>query len=415
MYGQSPSRKHRHFLRVLCASSVSSVVNFNTENTESGVHSHKFFTHPAKNTMLKVLEFINRHPNDWRDLLAQPPYCISVRDDGCYTILSYSQFNSDFNEEVVRECRGLIIRNDTYQPVCIPFFKFGNYGESYCPPIDWQSARVQEKLDGSLIKVWHDAGWRVSTNGVIDARCAQVNNRDSSFRNLFEEAWNKTGADYQALNPEWTYLFELCLPKNRVVVLHEETKLCHIGTRNNKTLEELDRDIGIPKPKIYSFRSFEDCVEAAKALPFNEEGYVIVDKYWNRVKIKSPAYVRVALMVNNGWVTTTRIIEMIRAGETAEFLTYFPDYQPDIDRVSGAIVRLSETLSCSVAELERMNFETQKDFALHVKGKEFAAYYFEWRKNGTSPQTWLHRLPADRLARYLEASTKAIGRKPAGF
>jgi len=352
--------------------------------------------------MLQLLDFISRHPNDWRELLAQPPYCIAVKDDEIYTILSYSQFNSDFTEEIVRECRGLIIRNDTYLPVCIPFFKFGNFGEPYCPKIDWQSARVQEKVDGSIIKIWHDSGWHVSTNGVIDAHCAQVKNSGSSFYALFEKAWNKTGVNYGALDCECTYMFELCSPENRVIVPHPETKLYHIGTRNNKTLEEMDVNIGIPKPKEYHFNSLEECIEAAKALPVTEEGYVVVDQYWNRVKIKSPAYVRVALMVNNGLVTTSRMIEMIRAGETAEFLTYFSDYQADIDKVNKAIAHLLNTLSCTTSVLEQMNFETQKDFAMHVKQDKFAPYYFEWRKNGTSPQVWLDKLPVDRLAKYVE-------------
>ena len=65
-------------------------------------------------------------------------------------MLKYSQIDSDFNLRIVRECRGLILDEDTLEVVCHPFDKFGNYGESYCPEIDWKSCYVTEKIDGCV-------------------------------------------------------------------------------------------------------------------------------------------------------------------------------------------------------------------------------------------------------------------------
>ena len=140
---------------------------------------------------LKVIEFINEHPTNWRELLSEKPYSISAKDNTPYTILSYSQIHSDFKLEICRECRGLIIKKvgDTYEPVCVPFFKFGNYGEGYCPEIDWESARIQEKVDGSICKMWFDeVSWHISTNNVIDAYKAQIYGSDLSFGQLFNKA-----------------------------------------------------------------------------------------------------------------------------------------------------------------------------------------------------------------------------------
>ena len=41
-------------------------------------------------------------------------------------------------------------------------------------------------------------------------------------------------------------------------------------------------------PKEYNFHSAQDVINAAKELPWDEEGYVVVDADFNRVKIKSP-------------------------------------------------------------------------------------------------------------------------------
>ena len=66
--------------------------------------------------MLKVLEFIKAHKN-WEELLSQAPYYIKVYRDVMFdhnlVMLKYNQLDSDFNEEIVRECRGLILDEDS--------------------------------------------------------------------------------------------------------------------------------------------------------------------------------------------------------------------------------------------------------------------------------------------------------------
>ena len=349
-----------------------------------------------------IIEFIREH-DDWRDLLAQPPYCVTIKDDGVYTLLVYSQYDSDFNVPIVRECRGVIFRNDQdFRPVCVPFFKFGNYGEGYCPNIDWESAKVQEKVDGSIIKCWYDDGWHVSTKGMIDARRAHLNDdTDRSYQELFDEAAEKSGLSFNVLDRDCTYMFELIGPDNRVIVPYTEAKLIHIGTRNNKTLQELDVDIGIDKPKQYPFRTADECLAAAKALPFNEEGYVVVDRFWNRVKIKSPAYVAAHHLRNNGVVTVARIVNFLLTGEAAEFLTYFPEYTEDVEQVQLTIRMIVHELESRVDELSQQTFENQKEFALFVKDDPFSAFFFEWRKNQTPPEAWIKKSPA-RLAEYVQ-------------
>jgi len=81
------------------------------------------------------------------------------------------------------------------------------------------------------------------------------------------------------LNKGFTYMFELTSPQNRVVVQYHETKLWHIGNRDNKTLLECKVDIGIPKPREFALGTLEECIESAKQLDHKEEGYVIVDRH----------------------------------------------------------------------------------------------------------------------------------------
>jgi hypothetical protein len=195
-------------------------------------------------------------------------------------------------------------------------------------------------------------------------------------------------------------MFELCTPQNRVIVYHNSPKLYHIGTRNNETLEELDVGIGLPTPNKFLLHSLEDCIEAAKVLPVSQEGYVVVDKHWNRVKIKSPKYV--ALSHLKGVPTTERLIDLLRAGETEEFLAYFPDYAKMVKDVEQRIESLIDALSSRVCELGQRTFATQKDYAMEVKESRFSAFFFENRKNGTTAREWLDRMESWRVAKYLE-------------
>ncbi len=358
---------------------------------------------------LAVVEFIENNPA-WEKLLAAPPYCIKIVRDGGYIMLSYSQVESDFLNDIVRECRGLVLEDGTFRPVCVPFFKFGNYGESYVPAIDWASARTQEKIDGSLIKLWFDREkWHVSTNGTIDAGKAILTRTDlfgdctyETFYDLFEDARRRAGLDLSALDKNRTYMFELVSPYNKVVILYPELDIYHIGTRDNNTLEELDVDIGVKKPKEFPLGDLAGCIAAATALPADKEGYVVVDKFYNRVKIKNPAYVALHRFKNNNEPNLSALVKLVREGETAEFLVYFPECTAAITDCEKAVADIIAELERATEELSRRTFETRKDFALAVKDMPFSAFFFDWYGNRSlSPKTWLWRRTDEQIKQYI--------------
>ena len=378
----------------------------NHETVREWFASH--MTKPQQAVPLTLLNFIHQNA-DWETKLADAPYYVKVKRDRNYILLKYDQVRSDFNEPLVRECRGIILdESKSYTPVCVPFFKFGNVGESYVPDIDWATARIQEKLDGSLIKLWNDQGeWHISSNGEIDARNASVNSAllkntpQSNLFALFIEAWKKTGQDMNTLNPRYTYMFELTSPHNRVVARHTETSICHIGTRDNRTLSELDIDIGIPKPRVFSFRSIEECVESAKLLGIDEEGYVVVDGSFNRVKIKSPRYVALSHM-SQGVTTMKNVVEIIRKNEQAEILAYFPEFQDVFSEVLQRIEDFCIRQESDVAELKSMSFDTRKALAAIVVEKGCPACLFNLIDGKEdSAREWLLSCQASQLLRHI--------------
>ena len=358
--------------------------------------------------MLKIVDFIKSNP-DWREALSAPPYNLTINDDGGFIMLKYSQIDSDFSNELVRECRGIIL-DGSFNAVCVPFFKFANYGEPYADDIDWAKARVEEKIDGSLIKVWNYEGrWIISTNGTIFAEKAHIGSqydersdaRFANFGELFYAAAEIAGLDIASLNPECTYMFELCSPYNRIVVPHEEIKIYHIGTRVNATCRELDVDIGITKPRSYACNTLDELIEMASKLRYCEEGYVVRDESYRRIKVKSPAYVAIHHLISD--MSDKRLLGLIRSNETEEFLTYFPEYKPYIDDLTGKLLEFEGYANLVLDEqILGCHFATRKDLAEVATKTKFPDCFFRcYDKKVSSPIDWLWSFPNDKVLQFL--------------
>ena len=245
-----------------------------------------------------ICKFIKDNPENWKELL-ETDYDLKIKIDNNYAIFNYD-FNCNFANPVVQEARGIIIDYKNLEVVCWPFRKFGNHNESYCDTIDWDSARVLEKVDGSIIKLWFDFeknDWQFSTNGTIRAENASVDKYyNLCFMDLINEADNLKDIPFETLDKNNTYIFELVGPQNQIIVKYPNPSLYHLGTRNNISGQEMELDIGIKKPNSYKLKSLDDCVNAVLNLNKNnsdeikQEGFVVVDKNYHRIKVKSPEY-----------------------------------------------------------------------------------------------------------------------------
>lgn len=299
---------------------------------------------------LELRDFILSHGN-WEELLTSDPYNLKISRDEGYIMFKYNQVLSDFSIPLVREARGIIFREGDWECVCHAFNKFFNEGEKNVADIDWNTASVQEKVDGSLIKFWYDKDWHVSTNGTIDAFKAELNDTKypnflqlvfAAIHQVFEDEYNFV----DLLDPKCTYMFELVSPYNRVVIPYKEIKLYFLGARNMEDGKEYDPkkfDVSVyfNVPKRYSLHSLEDVQKAANELPWDQEGYVVCDANFNRVKIKSPQYVMAHYARNNGVVNTERLVQIVLDGEQEEFLTYASDYADELQEVEEAMHKIA--------------------------------------------------------------------------
>ena len=309
--------------------------------------------------------------------------------------LSYDQLESPKGHPIVKECRGLILNSaDNWNVVAYPFNRFSNHGETWGDTIDWTSVRVQEKVDGSMVILWNYKGtWNVSTKGSPDAG-GQVGDFNFTFADLFWKTLKGYGIDLANFDATLTYVFELTSIYNRVVVQHKETALTFIGLRSNLSEYKefsvaLNRLPVLPIPAVREFplTTVSEIETAAFALdPMHNEGFVVVDKNFGRIKIKSPSYVMIHHLKDG--FGQRRIIRLIQLGETSEVLSYFPEYQELFNEISGKIDALIATIEVEYAAIKHLT--NRKEFALEaVKSKNSGVLFALFLGKATSVRDYI--------------------------
>ena len=317
---------------------------------------------------------------------------IGVKRHGTFSNLvqlKYSQRESPMGERIVQECRGLILDEaDDWSVVALPFTKFFNHGEPNAHAIEWATARVYEKLDGSLMTLYPYRGrWHVASSSVPDASGATGGTFGGTFADLFNQTWSSFG--YAMPRPDEgraCFMFELMTPHNRIVCRHAASRVVLIGARDLDTLVERDpedvaRQYGWACARSFPLSTPEECLTAASAIdPMEGEGYVVRDAAFRRVKIKSPRYVALAHLKEG--LSGRRMLEVVRANEAAELLTHFPELRPFHDRIRKPFDALCDAADASYRDLK--GIYDRKEFAAAAVRTPFPAVLFALRDGKTS-------------------------------
>lgn len=347
--------------------------------------------------MLKIQEFIMQH-EDWRELLSAAPYNLKISEDDGFVLFKYNQIDSDFSQEICKEARGLILdMQDNFRVVRYAFKKFFNIDEGHSATIDWDTAVASEKIDGSIMSVWYARGkWHLSTNGTIDAFKAEIAGVGpyKTFGDLFESVCPMSTFDHFDKNKCIT--FELVSPYNKVVIDYPETKVYVLSVRNMATLAEYSIDDlqtwadanGFATPQVYRLNDQSDYRKLVEDMPEGHEGIVVRDGNGERVKIKTLLYFEMHRAKNNGVITLERIVDLIRANDHYEFLSYFPEYQSVFDDVKRQIDHsevVLEKVRQDVAEWKNNNKDVYEQDARMARkwfaqdlGKKGPLYFAEY-------------------------------------
>ena len=371
---------------------------------------------------MELVKFMNKYA-DWEERLRAKPYCLDIKWDGDFVILKYNMIESDLNLTICKEARGSIFTNIHNEWVCVcrSLDKFGNWSESYAATkkIDWsKSVTVQEKVDGSIIRVWCWKGlWHVSTNGTIDAFKAECG--DSTYGDVFYsiiEKYTTVRAFFETLNPMFTHWFEMVHPQyNQIVVHYDKPAIYYLGRRNMITMEEsIYFDVfsnieWIKTPKVYRYNNLDEVLEACHKMGENEEGYVVCayeqmeDGSFLRIKCKGDEYLKRHKLRGNGPLTAVKVISLWQDDTIDDFLAYFPEHKEFVDKIIFKISHLAKKMDIIYDALSTI--KNRKDFALCAKKwiKPIQSYLFARLDNKTeNASDYFKQIKPKNLAQLLD-------------
>jgi T4 RnlA family RNA ligase len=276
-----------------------------------------------------------------------------------YNYTAKAQFDRYWVEATLH-CRGLVLDND-YRSIARPLPKFFNLDE-HKGKIPDGVPNIYEKLDGSLIILFHYQGqWEVASRGSFASEQAHM------ARVLL--------ADYQAdldkLDREYTYLFEIIYPNNRIVVDYgDDRRLVLLAAVHTETGVEIDHaEVEWPdRAKTYPATTLPDWIESIEANQAelnNQEGFILKWPNGFRLKYKLADYVRLH-----------RIITRVQAKDIWECLSQNQDLDQFLDSVPDEFYNWVKDTKLEL-ETKYRSIETECLNAFKVLGdrKETALYF----------------------------------------
>lgn len=303
-------------------------------------------------------------------------------------IYNYDQIDSPKFHPIIKETRALIL-DIKGNVVSFSFPRFFNYRENPEDNIDWETARAETKHDGSLIVIYnHRGNWFVQTRQSANAEGTLSGNNCITYNkavvSLLEQKCKNT--PFECFRDHYCYAFEFVSPFNRIVTPYSENNLYLLSIFNKQTLTECDswivddvaKEFNFSRPAVFDVNDINDMSELLNNLNDLDEGFVIVDGYKNRIKMKSKRYLSIAKTINAGnKVSPKNFAEIVLTGETDEILTYFPEFKKQIGFFEDTLKMIEKDLE--TVWRNNGDEKSQKEFAISIKNHPFSSVLFDLR------------------------------------
>lgn len=236
--------------------------------------------------------------------------------------------------------RGLVINRKTGEIVARPFDKFF-YWLADGRKVSGHIVTIMEKMDGSLgILFRHKGQDHITTKGSFFS--PQARWATKFLRDHF---------DLAGLPDEWTLLFEIIYPDNRIIVDYQGREdLVLLAARNRHTgefmpffpdLYNLAQTYGFSLPRVFNFNSVDDIIAATGGDDPNFEGWVVEFSDGQRFKFKTDRYVEIHRYIRQ--LDYPHVLEAIKKGEIDYLTTLMPD--DFLQEVYGWIDEIRETVA----------------------------------------------------------------------
>jgi RNA ligase len=303
---------------------------------------------------------------DFKSLENQGLITISSNEAKTLFIANYTakvQYENMWTDDLM-QCRGLIFDQNN-KIIARPFKKFFNVEQHQDLPRE--PFDVFEKADGSLGILYFDKDtFKIATRGSFKSKQAIKANELLSLYNY-------------NFNKNYTYLFEIIYPENRVVVDYGKSeRLILLGIIETRTGTELSiKDVNFPD-KVKQFQSFNDLEKLKKIELENAEGFVLRFQSGLRVKMKFSEYIRLHRIITQ--VSSKVIWKYLKNNDALnELIENVPDefYKWVKSKVSEFKMRHQLILTeCIQIYRCKPIHKTRKEFAYWAKKQEYTHILF---------------------------------------
>lgn len=284
-------------------------------------------------------------------------------------------------------CRGLVIDADG-NVIARPFIKFKNYEQHDPSEIDLdEEYEIYEKMDGSLgILFYYEVTkeWMLATRGSF-----QSDQAVEGMKILKDKNFN-----WDFLAKEYTYLWEIIYPSNRIVVnyngLVDMSLLAIINTKtggevSHKAMTSVHGDY-FSVVKKYELPKVNNLGDLRVHEISNKEGFVLKFKNGFRVKVKFIEYCRLHRIVTG--ITSVNIWESLMNSDSLdELINNVPDefYKWIKSTISDLKSAYAVIEIEALKEFVRLYFvehkTVKKDYALAVLGHKYQSILFNMFDN----------------------------------
>ncbi len=264
-----------------------------------------------------------------------------------YAIVKYTKNDSDFEQDLTKTFRSVIVHKDTGNIVSVaPFKSIHDYSWL---GLESSKFQVQEFVDGTMMHVF-----RYQNNPIVISTRSNIgaNNKFYNYQYdnspTFADLLHDTGIDFESLLPQHeganaTFLsIVLQHPYNRIVVPVKQPKVyvIHYGYVKDGIVTLCHTTETIPSqfhrflPKQYEDSSILQDGETSaiqyvetmgKQEKQNWQGIVIKNEKGVRYRLRSKEYTHVRLLRGNQANRIIRFLELRKEKSIKEYLTYYPE------------------------------------------------------------------------------------------
>jgi hypothetical protein len=212
-------------------------------------------------------------------------------------------------------------------------------------------------------------------------------------------------------------MFELVSPLTQVTIFYEEDAVYYLGHRNKlfgKESYEYDpywKDFGVREPKVYKLNSISDCTALVNTFTKDEEGVVVSDREFNRIKVKSPEYLLAAHAANNGKLGLRTAVRLIQEDKVDDFLAYAPMHKNKMDIIIAAYQEIENDFYNAFYVLKEDFWMPRKNFVnaiqYHFGDSDIFAYLmWQYSNRDYGIKDYMHRLTERKIMDLIKEKIK---------